>query len=73
MGENLSSRKKSLRAIEPKEPIHIRPVHVVPPPPHRSSRISHPTERYLSILIEDVEKIFLMEDRKHKDDLEKLL
>ena len=46
----------------------IEPVHVISPPSRRSSRIPHPTERYLSILIEDIEKIFLMRDREHRDD-----
>ena len=46
------------RVIEPKEPI----------PPRRSTRISHPPERYMGMLEEDVEKIFLIDDMDHVDD-----
>ena len=46
------------RVIEPKEPI----------PPRRSTRISHPLERYMDMLEEDVEKIFLVDDVDHIDD-----
>ena len=35
-------------------------VYVVPSPSHRSSRIYHPPERYLGILTEDLEEVFLM-------------
>ena len=45
-------------AIEPKEPI----------PPRRSTRISYLPERYIGMLIEDVEKMFLMDDIDHVDD-----
>ena len=41
---------------------------MVPPLPHRSSRISHPHERYLGILIEDLEEVFLIEDRDIRND-----
>ena len=44
-------------------------VDVILPPPHRSSRISYPPERYLGMLAEDVEKIFLIGDKAHGDDL----
>ena len=46
------------RAIESEEPI----------PPRRSSRITHPSERYMDMLEEDVEKIFIMDDIDHVDD-----
>ena len=46
------------------------PVDVIPPPPCRSSRISHHLERYLGFLIEDLEEAFLMRDRDIKNDLE---
>ena len=39
------------------------------PPPHRSGRISHPPERYMGILKEDVEKSFFVEDGGHDNDL----
>ncbi len=54
--------------MDPIEPIHTEPVHVVPPPPRRSSRVSHPSDRYLGMLEEDTKKMFLMEDRKHIQD-----
>ena len=41
---------------------------MVPPPSHRSSRIFHPPERYLGILIEDLEEAFLMRDRDIRND-----
>ena len=37
-------------------------------PPHRSSRISCSLERYIGMLIEEVEEMFLMEDKDHDDD-----
>ena len=46
----------------------IKLVHVVPPLPHRSRKISHLTERCLGTLIEDVEEILFMEDKEHGDD-----
>ena len=39
------------------------PVDMIPPPPHRSSRISYPLERYLDILTKDLEKASLWEIR----------
>ena len=41
---------------------------MVPPPSRRSSRIFHPPERYLGILIEDLEEVFLVEDRDIRND-----
>ena len=43
-------------------------VDVIPSLPHRSSRISHPLERYLDIFIEDLEEVFLMRDRDIRND-----
>ena len=57
------------RAVEPVESVNIEPVVVVPSPPCRSSRVSHPSERYLNILTKNVEKIFLIGDKSHGDDL----
>ena len=47
--------------------IHELEVDVLPPP-HRSSRISHPPKRYLGILIENLEKVFLVGDRNIRND-----
>ena len=59
-GEKFSSKSVSneQRVIEPMEPI----------PPRRSSRISHPSERYMGMLEDDIEEIFLMGDMDHVDD-----
>ena len=54
------------------ESIHIEPVYIVPLSSHRSSRIFHPPKRYIGILIERIEKIFLIGDRKYRDDLKNL-
>ncbi len=56
------------RVIDPIEPISTEPVHDVPQPPRRSSRVSHPPDRYLGILEEDTEKMFLEGDRDHTQD-----
>ena len=42
---------------------------MIHPPPRRSSRISHPPERYLDILIEVLEEAFLIGDRDIRNDL----
>ena len=55
------------RAKELHKPINNEPV--VPPSPHKSSRIFHHLERYLGILTEDVEEIFFIGDKGHGDDL----
>ena len=44
-------------------------VDVIPPPSHKSSRISRPPKKYLGILIEDLEKAFLVGERKIRNDL----
>ena len=41
---------------------------MIPPPPRRTNRISYPPERYLGILIEDLEKAFLVSDRDIRND-----
>ena len=56
------------RAIDPQKSIVHKSVVDVPLPPHRSSRISRPFERYMSMLTEEVKKIFPIEDRGHSDD-----
>ena len=58
------------RALKPDEPIQSELIHTLPPPPHKSSRISHPLDRYLGIISEDVEKIFFIENEIHGDDPE---
>ena len=42
---------------------------MIPPPPHKSSRVSHPPKRYLGILTEDLEEAFLVGDRDTRNDL----
>ena len=59
---------KEQRAVDPQEPI-IELVVNIPPPPRRSSRVSHPPERYMGMLIKDVGEIFLMRDKGHGNDL----
>ena len=59
---------KEQRAIDPQKFIIHKLIVDILPPPHRSSRISYPPERYIGMLIEDIEKIFLMKDRGHGDD-----
>ena len=44
-------------------------VDVIPLPPHRSSRISHPPKRYLDILTKDLEEAFFVGDRDIRNDL----
>ena len=44
------------------------PVDVIPPPPRKSSKISYPLERYLGILLEDLEKAFFVRDRDIRND-----
>ena len=41
---------------------------MLPPPPHRSSRIFHPPERYFGTISEDVKKMFLIGNGVHGDD-----
>ena len=55
------------RALEPEEPIQFEPIHTLPPPPCKSSRIFHPPKRYLGIILEDVEEIFLTKNEVHGD------
>ena len=67
--ERMSLKRKSLKSrVQELEPSN-EPVDMIPPPPHRSSRVSYPPERYLGILTEDLEKSFLIEDRDIRNDL----
>ena len=50
------------------EPNQIEPTQTLPPPPHRSRRIFHPSERYLGTISEDVEEMFLIDNGVHGDD-----
>ena len=59
---------KEPRAINPQKFVVHEPVVDVLLPPHRSSRISRPPERYMSMRTEEVKRIFLMGDRGHSDD-----
>ena len=50
------------------EPIQLESIHASPPSPRRSSRIFYPLKRYLGIITENVEKMFLIENGVHGDD-----
>ena len=54
--------------MDPQKPIIHESVVKVPPPSHRSSRISCPPERYMGMLTKKVKKIFFMGDKDHDDD-----
>ena len=41
---------------------------MIPPPPRRLSKIFHPLERYLGILTEDLEEVFLVGDKDIRND-----
>ena len=58
---------KEPRAIDLQKFVVHEPVVDVPLPPHRSSRVLRPFERYMDMLIKKVKKIFLMEDKDHSD------
>ena len=57
--EEKISKEHQVQGSEPNN----EPVDVIPPPPHRLSRLFHPLERYLGILTEDLEKVFVVGDR----------
>ena len=46
----------------------VKPIHTLPPPPRRSKRVFRSSERYLDIILEKVEKIFLVGNGAHSDD-----
>ena len=50
------------------EPNQVEPIRTLAPPPRRSERVFHPPERYLGIISEEVEKIFLVGSGAHGDD-----
>ena len=68
MGEKIKLKEKISDEQRVIESIHIEPVQIVPPPPRRSSNVSHSTKRYLGILTKDVGKMFLIRDREYGDD-----
>ena len=55
-------------AMDPSEFIIHESVVDVPLPPHRSSRVFRPPERYMDMLMEKIKKIFPIEDKDHDDD-----
>ena len=69
VGERSSSKRvsKEHRVQEPKP--SNKPVDVIPPPSHKSSRVPRPPERYLGILTEDLEKALLVGDRNIRNNL----
>ena len=56
------------RAKDQLEPNQVEPIRTLPPPPRRSERVFRPPERYLGIVSEDVEKMFLVGNGAHGDD-----
>ena len=58
------SKEHRVQELEPSN----EPVDVIPFLPHRSSSVSHPPERYLGILTEDLEEAFPVGDRNIKND-----
>ena len=63
-GRKIELEEKIFEEHRVQEP---RPSHesidMVPPPPRRSSRISHPLERYLGIFTKNLEEAFFVGDR----------
>ena len=47
--------------------IQLEPIYAFSPP-HRLSRIFHSPERYIGIILENVKKIFLTENKVYGDD-----
>ena len=54
--------------MEPEESVPSEQIHTLPSPPRKSSMIFHPPKRYLGIILEDVEKMFLIRNGVHGDD-----
>ena len=50
------------------EPNQVEPIRTLPPPPRRSERVFRPPERYLGIISEDIEEMFLIGNGAHGDD-----
>ena len=65
MGGKLSSKFEKQRVIDHLEP---EPKDIVPLLSRRSNRIFHSHEIYIDMIMENVKKIFLVGDRKHRDD-----
>ena len=51
------------------EPNQVEPIQSLPPPSRRSKEIFHPLEMYLGTISEEVEKMFLIGNGVHDDDL----
>ena len=54
--------------MDPQKLIIHKSVVDVLPQPHRSCKVSQPPKRYIGLLTEKVEKMFLMKDKDHGDD-----
>ena len=68
-GRNIELKEKIFKEHRVQKPELIsKLVDVVPLPPCRSNRISHPPKRYLDILTEDLEKVFLVRYRDIRND-----
>ena len=63
--EEKISKEHRVQESEPNN----KPVDMIPPPPYRSSRVSHPPEKYLGIFTEDLEEAFFVGDRDIRNDL----
>ena len=50
------------------EPNQVERIRILPPPSRRSKRVSHSPERYLGIISEEVEKMFLVGNGDPGDD-----
>ena len=59
---------QAARAKDQVEPNQVEPIRTLPPPPRRSERVSRPPERYLGIISEDGEEMFLIGNGAHGDD-----
>ena len=68
-GRKIVLEEKISKEKQVQEPESIsEPVDVVPPPPHRLSRIFHPPKKYLDTLTEDIKEAFLVSDRDIRND-----
>ena len=56
------------RAMDPQEPIIHQPIVDASPLLCRSGRVFYPPDRYIGMLIEKIEEIFLMGDKSHGND-----
>ena len=68
-GRKIELKEKVSEEHRVQEPKPSNEPDVIPPPSHRSSRVSRPPERYLGILTEGLEEEFLVGDRDIRNDL----